>query len=40
VPILAQSLFALVRSDLMPLSLPATGHLFCLLDLYSLRFRH
>ena len=40
VSILAQSLLALVRSDLMPLSLPATGHLFYLLDLCPLRFPH
>lgn len=32
VTILAQALFALVSSDLMPLSLPATRHLFYLLD--------
>ena len=40
VPILAQSLLALVRSDLMPLSLPATGHLFYLPDLCPLWFSH
>ena len=32
VPILPKSFLAFVSSDLMPLSLPATWHAFCLLD--------